>query len=198
MPKFTSPLDDYIPSGEGSQATVCLRGAGFGEEQQVEVSSRSCRVTGVSHSRLVCQVPRLPAGLHPVTLLVTPHGFALSATTAPGIFLTVQPALAAVEPPSTAEMGRCECEPSKGAASCFVLVMASSGSSGLSLIRFSPDEEEILWPQSTFKNDPETDRIFLGLYAVSQVGSSENSIFKCTDIHFSKSSMFHTHPPTPT
>ncbi|KAF4801061.1 Fibrocystin [Turdus rufiventris] len=97
--------DVEYSSGEGSQATVCLRGAGFGEEQQVEVSSRSCRVTDVSHSWLVCQVPRLPAGLHPVMLLVTPHGFALNATTAPGIFLTVQPALAAVEPPSTAEMG---------------------------------------------------------------------------------------------
>ncbi|KAM7062054.1 fibrocystin [Acridotheres tristis] len=95
-------------SGEGSQATVVLRGAGFGEEQpalQVEVSSRSCHVTGVSHSQVVCQVPRLLAGVHLVTLLVTPHGFALNGTTGPGIFLTVQPTLAAVEPPSASEIG---------------------------------------------------------------------------------------------
>uniref|UniRef100_A0A8C3U4P5 PKHD1 ciliary IPT domain containing fibrocystin/polyductin n=1 Tax=Catharus ustulatus TaxID=91951 RepID=A0A8C3U4P5_CATUS len=103
--QFSQELTPIVRDVEYSSGNMCLRGVGFGEEQQVEVSSRSCRVTGVSHTRVVCQVPRLPAGRHPVTLLVTPHGFALSATTAPGIFLTVQPALAAVEPPSTAEMG---------------------------------------------------------------------------------------------
>ncbi|NWS93049.1 PKHD1 protein, partial [Toxostoma redivivum] len=100
--------DVEYSSGEGSQATVVLRGAGFGEEQpalQVEVSSRSCHVTRVSHSQVVCQVPRLPAGIHLVTLRVAPHGFALHGTTGPGIFLTVQPTLAAVEPPSASEIG---------------------------------------------------------------------------------------------
>ncbi|NXU00513.1 PKHD1 protein, partial [Buphagus erythrorhynchus] len=100
--------DVEYSSGEGSQATVVLRGAGFGEEQtalQVEVGSRSCRVTCVSHTQVVCQVPRLLARVHLVTLLVTPHGFALNATTGPGIFLTVQPTLAAVEPPSASEIG---------------------------------------------------------------------------------------------
>ncbi|NWY66299.1 PKHD1 protein, partial [Erithacus rubecula] len=97
--------DVEYSTGDGSLATVALRGAGFGEQQQVEVGSRRCRVTGVSGSQVLCQLPRLRAGLHAVTLRVTPHGFARNATTAPGIFLTVQPALAAVEPPATSEIG---------------------------------------------------------------------------------------------
>ncbi|XP_041336779.1 fibrocystin [Pyrgilauda ruficollis] len=100
--------DVEYSSGEGSQATVVLRGAGFGEEQlalQVEVDRRSCHVTSLNQTQVVCQVPRLPVGIYPVTLLVTPHGFALSGTTGQGIFLTVQPTLGAVEPPSTSEIG---------------------------------------------------------------------------------------------
>lgn len=141
-----SDLDDSVPSGEGSQATVVLRGAGFGEEQlalQVEVDRRSCHVTSLNQTRVVCQVPRLPVGIYPVTLLVTPHGFALGGTTGQGIFLTVQPTLGAVEPPSTSELGRCE--PSKGAAFCVFLLVACFGSPVLSLPRFSPDEDEISW-----------------------------------------------------
>ncbi|NWH32647.1 PKHD1 protein, partial [Chloropsis hardwickii] len=100
--------DVEYSSGEGSQATVVLRGAGFGEEQlalQVEVDKRSCHVTSLNQTKVVCQVPRLPAGTYPVTLLVTPQGFALSGTTGQGIFLTVQPTLEAVEPPSASEIG---------------------------------------------------------------------------------------------
>ncbi|XP_068039311.1 fibrocystin isoform X2 [Anomalospiza imberbis] len=100
--------DVEYSSGEGSQATVVLRGAGFGEEQlalQVEVGRRSCHVTSLNQTQVVCQVPRLPVGIYPVTLLVTPHGFALGGTTGQGIFLTVQPTLGAVEPPSTSEIG---------------------------------------------------------------------------------------------
>ncbi|NWS24052.1 PKHD1 protein, partial [Polioptila caerulea] len=100
--------DVEYSSGDGSWATVVLRGAGFGEEQlalRVEVSSRSCRVTALTQTRVTCRVPRLPVGTHPVTLLVTPHGFALSSTTGQGIFLTVQPTLGAVEPPLASEIG---------------------------------------------------------------------------------------------
>ncbi|NXU34734.1 PKHD1 protein, partial [Drymodes brunneopygia] len=100
--------DVEYSSGEGSQATVVIRGAGFGEEKpalEVEVNSRSCHITALNQTRVVCQVPRLPVGIHPVTLLVTPHGSALNATTGQGIFLTVQSTLAAVEPPSTSEIG---------------------------------------------------------------------------------------------
>lgn len=155
--------NDYIPSGEGPQATVVLRGAGFGEEQlalQVEVDRRSCHISSLNQTQVVCQLPTLPVGTYPVTLLVAPHGFALGAITGQGIFLTVQPTLGAVEPPSTSEIGRCE--PPKGAASCFFLGMACF-SSLLSPPRFSPDGE-VLWlcvPQSTVKNDLKTDRFFL-------------------------------------
>ncbi|XP_053794338.1 fibrocystin [Vidua chalybeata] len=100
--------DVEYSSGEGSQATVVLRGAGFAEEQlalQVEVDRRSCHVTSLNQSRVVCQVPRLPVGIYPVTLLVAPHGFALGGTTGQGIFLTVQPTLGVVEPPLTSEIG---------------------------------------------------------------------------------------------
>ncbi|NXR97323.1 PKHD1 protein, partial [Oxylabes madagascariensis] len=100
--------DVEYSSGEGPQATVVLRGDGFGEEQpglQVEVNNRSCHVTALNQTQVVCRVPRLPAGTYPVTLLVTPHGFALRAPTGQGIFLTVQPALGAVEPPSASEIG---------------------------------------------------------------------------------------------
>ncbi|NXR53878.1 PKHD1 protein, partial [Hippolais icterina] len=100
--------DVEYSSGEGPQATVALRGAGFGEEQpglRVEVNSRSCHVTAQNQTLVVCQLPRLLVGTYPVTLLVAPHGFALRATSGRGIFLTVQPALGAVEPPSTSEIG---------------------------------------------------------------------------------------------
>ncbi|NXS81844.1 PKHD1 protein, partial [Erpornis zantholeuca] len=100
--------DVEYSSGEGSQATVVIRGGGFGEEKlalQVEVSNRSCPITALSHSQVVCQAPRLGLGVHAVTLLVTPHGFALRGTAAPGILLAVQPTLAAVQPPSTSEIG---------------------------------------------------------------------------------------------
>ncbi|NWX31432.1 PKHD1 protein, partial [Notiomystis cincta] len=95
-------------SGEGSQATVVIRGAGFGEEKaalQVEVNNRSCHVSAVNETEVVCQVPRLPVGIHPVTLLLAPHGFALNSSTGPGILLVVEPTLGAVEPPSTSEIG---------------------------------------------------------------------------------------------
>ncbi|NWT35299.1 PKHD1 protein, partial [Cardinalis cardinalis] len=100
--------DVEYSSGEGSQATVVLRGAGFGEEQlalQVEVDRRSCHISSLNQTQVVCQVPRLPVGTYPVTLLVAPHGFARGATTGQEIFLTVQPTLGAVEPPSTSEIG---------------------------------------------------------------------------------------------
>ncbi|NXB26652.1 PKHD1 protein, partial [Rhagologus leucostigma] len=100
--------DVEYSSGEGSQATVVIRGAGFGEEKpalQVKVNNRSCHVTALNQTEVVCQVPRLPVGIHPVTLLVTPHGFALNGTTGQGIFLAVEPTLRAVEPPSTSEIG---------------------------------------------------------------------------------------------
>ncbi|NWV49745.1 PKHD1 protein, partial [Daphoenositta chrysoptera] len=100
--------DVEYSSGEGSQATVVLRGGGFGEEKlalQVEVGNRSCHISALNETQVVCQVPRLPVGIYPVTLLVTPHGFALNGTTGQGIFLAVEPALGAVEPPSTSEIG---------------------------------------------------------------------------------------------
>ncbi|NXH28191.1 PKHD1 protein, partial [Myiagra hebetior] len=100
--------DVEYSSGEGSQATVAIRGAGFGEEKpalKVEVSNRSCHITALNQTEVVCQVPRLPVGIYPVTLLVAPHGFALNSTTGQGIFLAVEPTLGAVEPPSTSEIG---------------------------------------------------------------------------------------------
>ncbi|NWW24120.1 PKHD1 protein, partial [Falcunculus frontatus] len=100
--------DVEYSSGEGSQATVVIRGAGFGEEElalKVEVNNRSCHVTTLNQTTVVCWVPRLAVGIYPVTLLVTPHGFALNGTTGQGIFLAVEPTLGAVEPPSTSEIG---------------------------------------------------------------------------------------------
>uniref|UniRef100_A0A8C3MZI7 Uncharacterized protein n=1 Tax=Geospiza parvula TaxID=87175 RepID=A0A8C3MZI7_GEOPR len=100
--------DVEYSSGNGGDLLLVLRGAGFGEEQlalQVEVDRRSCHISSLNQTQVVCQVPRLPVGTYPVTLLVAPHGFALGATTGQGIFLTVQPTLGAVEPPSTSEIG---------------------------------------------------------------------------------------------
>ncbi|NXY54753.1 PKHD1 protein, partial [Callaeas wilsoni] len=100
--------DMEYSSGEGPQATVAIRGVGFGEEKpalQVEVNKRSCHVTALNQTGVVCQVPRLPVGIYPVTLLVAPHGFALNSGTGRGIFLAVRLTLAAVEPPSTSEIG---------------------------------------------------------------------------------------------
>ncbi|NWW75684.1 PKHD1 protein, partial [Climacteris rufus] len=98
---------DYS-SDEGSQATVVIRGAGFGEEKpalQVKVNNTSCHVTTLNETEVVCRVPRLLVGIYQVTLLVTPRGFALNSSTGQDIFLTVQPRLGAVEPSSASEIG---------------------------------------------------------------------------------------------
>ncbi|NXE91766.1 PKHD1 protein, partial [Menura novaehollandiae] len=100
--------DVEYSSDEGSQATVVIRGAGFGEEKpalQVEVNNRSCHIITLNETQVVCQVPRLLVGTHRVTLKVTPHGFALNGSTGQGIFLAVEPTLGAVEPPTTSEIG---------------------------------------------------------------------------------------------
>uniref|UniRef100_A0A8C9NL52 PKHD1 ciliary IPT domain containing fibrocystin/polyductin n=1 Tax=Serinus canaria TaxID=9135 RepID=A0A8C9NL52_SERCA len=107
--QFSQELTPMVRDVEYSSGKfVVLRGAGFGEEQlalQVEVDRRSCHISSLNQTQVVCQVPRLPVGTYPVTLLVAPHGFALGGTTGQGIFLTVQPTLGAVEPPSTSEIG---------------------------------------------------------------------------------------------
>uniref|UniRef100_A0A8C5X3L5 PKHD1 ciliary IPT domain containing fibrocystin/polyductin n=1 Tax=Malurus cyaneus samueli TaxID=2593467 RepID=A0A8C5X3L5_9PASS len=103
-----TPIVRDVEYSSGNGALLVIRGDGFGEEQlalQVQVSSRSCHVTALNQTGLVCRVPRLPVGIHQVTLLVTPHGFAINGTTGQGIFLAVEPRLGAVEPPSTSEIG---------------------------------------------------------------------------------------------
>jgi len=121
-----SHLVDYIPSDDGSQATVVIRGAGFTEERpavQVEVNNMTCHIITLNQTKVVCQVERLPVGVYQVTLLVRPYGFALNGSTGEDIFLRVDPKLLAIEPPTASEIGRSECyTSSKGtSAFCFLL-----------------------------------------------------------------------------
>lgn len=123
-------LVDYIPSDDGSQATVVIRGAGFTEDEpalQVEVNNTTCHIITLNQTQVVCQRERLPVGVYQVTLLVRPYGFALNASTGEGIFLRVEPKLIAIEPPTASEIGRSECQTSskRTSAFCFVLFMVS-------------------------------------------------------------------------
>ncbi|NXE82096.1 PKHD1 protein, partial [Cochlearius cochlearius] len=98
---------EYWP-GDGSQATVIIRGAGFAEEKlalHVKVNNTTCHVITLNQTEVVCQMERLPVGVYQLTLLVRPYGFALSAGTGEGIFLRVEPKLVAIEPPTASEIG---------------------------------------------------------------------------------------------
>ncbi|XP_030304276.1 fibrocystin [Calypte anna] len=100
--------DVEYASDDGPQATVVIRGFGFTEEKpalQVEVDNTTCHIMAVTGTEVVCQVERLPAGIHPVTLLVRPYGFALNASTGEGISLRVEPKLVAIKPPTASEFG---------------------------------------------------------------------------------------------
>lgn len=135
-----SHLVDYIPSDDGFQATVVIRGAGFTEEKpalQVEVNNTTCHVIMLNQTKVVCQMETLPVGVYQLTLLVRPYGFALNASTGEGIFLRVEPKLVAIEPPTASEIGRFECQTGSKEMSvfCFLLFMACFGSSVLSLPR---------------------------------------------------------------
>ncbi|XP_008935129.1 PREDICTED: fibrocystin-like, partial [Merops nubicus] len=95
-------------SDDGSQATVVIRGVGFTEEQtalQVEVNNVTCHVITLNQTEVACQMESLPVGIHQVTLLVRPYGFALNGSTGEGIFLRVEPNLVAIEPPTASEIG---------------------------------------------------------------------------------------------
>ncbi|XP_009642896.1 fibrocystin, partial [Egretta garzetta] len=98
---------EYLP-GDGSQATVVIRGAGFTEEKlalHVKVNNTTCHVITLNQTKVVCQMERLPVGVYQLALLVRPYGFALSAGTGEGIFLRVEPKLVAIEPPTASEIG---------------------------------------------------------------------------------------------
>ncbi|NWY49817.1 PKHD1 protein, partial [Chionis minor] len=100
--------DVEYSSDAGSQATVVIRGAGFTEEKpalQVEVNNTTCHVITLNHTKVVCQMERLPVGIYQLTLLVRPYGFALNGSTGEGVFLRVEPKLVAIEPPTASEIG---------------------------------------------------------------------------------------------
>ncbi|NXG49891.1 PKHD1 protein, partial [Psilopogon haemacephalus] len=100
--------DVEYSSGDGSQATVTLLGAGFTEEKsavQVKVNNWTCHIVTLNQTKVVCQMKRLPVGVYQVTVLVRPYGFALNGSTGEGIFLRVEPKLVAIEPPTAPEIG---------------------------------------------------------------------------------------------
>ncbi|NXJ08696.1 PKHD1 protein, partial [Odontophorus gujanensis] len=98
---------EYSADNE-SQATVVIRGVGFSEENttlQVQVKNTTCFIVMSNQTIVVCKMERLPLGVHQLTLLVNPYGFALNASTGEGIFLRVEPRLVAIEPPRASEIG---------------------------------------------------------------------------------------------
>ncbi|NWX49339.1 PKHD1 protein, partial [Steatornis caripensis] len=107
--KLTPLVSDVeYSSGNGSQAMVVIRGAGFTEEKpalQVEVNNMTCHVLTLNQTEVVCQMEKIPVGVYQVTLLVRPYGFALNSSTGEGIFLRVEPKLVAIEPPTASEIG---------------------------------------------------------------------------------------------
>lgn len=119
-------LFDYIPSDDGFQATVVIRGVGFSEENttlQVQVKNTTCYIVMSNQTKVVCVMERLPLGVHQLTLLVRPYGFALNASTGEGIFLRVEPRLVAIEPPRASEIGRSECQMSSEGMSAFCVLL---------------------------------------------------------------------------
>ncbi|XP_042688670.1 fibrocystin isoform X6 [Centrocercus urophasianus] len=100
--------DVEYSADDGFQATVVIRGVGFSEEKttlQVRVKNTTCYIVMSDQTRVVCVMERLPLGVHQLTLLVRPYGFALNASTGEGIFLRVEPRLVAIEPPRASEIG---------------------------------------------------------------------------------------------
>ncbi|OXB78627.1 UNVERIFIED_CONTAM: hypothetical protein H355_010107 [Colinus virginianus] len=107
--EMTPSVSDVEYSADNeSQATVVIRGAGFSEEKtalQVQVKNTTCFIVMSNQTTVVCKTERLPLGVHQLTLLVNPYGFALNASTGEGIFLRAEPRLVAIEPPRASEIG---------------------------------------------------------------------------------------------
>ncbi|OXB53960.1 hypothetical protein ASZ78_006666, partial [Callipepla squamata] len=107
--EMTPSVSDVEYSADNeSQATVVIRGAGFSEEKtalQVQVKNTTCFIVMSNQTTVVCKTERLPLGVHQLTLLVNPYGFALNTSTGEGIFLRVEPRLVAIEPPRASEIG---------------------------------------------------------------------------------------------
>uniref|UniRef100_A0A8C2SUK2 PKHD1 ciliary IPT domain containing fibrocystin/polyductin n=1 Tax=Coturnix japonica TaxID=93934 RepID=A0A8C2SUK2_COTJA len=98
-----TPLVSAVEYSAGNGALV-----GFSEKNttlQVQVKNTTCSVVMSNQTQVVCKMERLPLGVHQLTLLVRPYGFALNASTGEGIFLRVEPRLAAIEPPRASEIG---------------------------------------------------------------------------------------------
>uniref|UniRef100_A0A8C9EYI7 PA14 domain-containing protein n=1 Tax=Pavo cristatus TaxID=9049 RepID=A0A8C9EYI7_PAVCR len=103
-----TPLVSDVEYSAGNGALVVIRGVGFSEENttlQVQVKNTTCYIVMSDQTKVVCKMERLPLGVHQLTLLVRPYGFALNASTGEGIFLRVEPRLVAIEPPRASEIG---------------------------------------------------------------------------------------------
>uniref|UniRef100_A0A669R3E7 PKHD1 ciliary IPT domain containing fibrocystin/polyductin n=1 Tax=Phasianus colchicus TaxID=9054 RepID=A0A669R3E7_PHACC len=103
-----TPLVSDVEYSAGNGALVVIRGVGFSEESttlQVQVKNTTCYIVMSDPTKVVCKMERLPLGVHQLTLLVRPYGFAVNASTGEGIFLRVEPRLVAIEPPRASEIG---------------------------------------------------------------------------------------------
>ncbi|XP_054992667.1 fibrocystin [Sorex araneus] len=78
--------------------------SGDSESLQVTVNKTSCKVILSNLTHVVCRMSLLPVGLHRVLMIVRPFGLAISADGG-GLFLHVEPKLAAVEPSRASEIG---------------------------------------------------------------------------------------------
>ncbi|KAM5286797.1 fibrocystin isoform 2-T3 [Hipposideros larvatus] len=86
---------------------VYITGTSFsGDSQafQITVNKTSCKVIFSNQTNVVCQTNLLPVGVHQISMLVRPSGYAISAS-GEGLFLNVEPRLDAVDPSRAAEIG---------------------------------------------------------------------------------------------
>ncbi|XP_062429111.1 fibrocystin [Rhea pennata] len=134
---------EYL-SDDGSQATVVIRGTGFTEEKtalQVEANNSTCHVITLNKTEVVCQMERLPVGVHQVTLLVRPYGFAVNVSTGEGIFLRAESKLVAIEPSTASEIGG------------LTVTLKGTGLEGINLVLFGSQ------PCTIFENARNSTRI---------------------------------------
>nr|XP_056712789.1 fibrocystin [Euleptes europaea] len=105
----STPLVNNVEySVDGVHMLIHFVGSGLTADHKsllIEVTQRDCEVLASNHSSALCWMNLLPAGLHRVTMLVKPYGFAANASRGGDIFLRIMPRLTAIEPPTASEIG---------------------------------------------------------------------------------------------
>ncbi|XP_070588608.1 fibrocystin isoform X3 [Erythrolamprus reginae] len=117
---------DYS-TGDTDHIVVHIIGSGFTADHKsllIKANNLTCKILSSNHTNVLCQMNVLPVGLHKVTLLVRPFGFAVNTSGESSILLKITPRLTSVEPSTASEIGG------------LTVILSGSGLDGINTIFF--------------------------------------------------------------